>query len=98
MPARWALDKTTIATDRIQSPAVAGRVVSAAYTGHAIAGTAGGAVGAASAAAGTYATWRARKFAVDTTGLPDAAVAIGEDIAAITAAAIATRPLGATQT
>jgi uncharacterized membrane protein len=87
-----AVDKTALATDRIAAPAVGGRVTSAAYTGHAIAGLVGAGAAAASAAVGTYATYHARRLIVEKTGLPDWAVAIGEDLLAMTAAGVATRP------
>src|ERR1700761_1426080 len=54
------VDKLSFATDRIEPPAVGGRVASAAYTGHAIAGAPGAAAGALSAAVGSLATWRLR--------------------------------------
>jgi hypothetical protein len=87
-----ALDKTSAAADRIALPAVGGRVAAGAYSGHAVAGPAGLAGGAAGALAGSFATWRARKLVVDATGLADPVVAIGEDLVALTTAAIATRP------
>jgi hypothetical protein len=85
------VDKLPVATDRIEPPAVAGRVASGAYTGHAIAGPAGVAAGALGAAVGSLATWRLRGLAVQRTGLPDPVVAIGEDAIALGAAALATR-------
>jgi uncharacterized membrane protein len=85
-------DKTPVATDRTDPPAVAGRVASGAYTGRAIAGVPGAVVAAASAAVGTFATYQARKLAVQASGLPDPVVAVGEDLLAVTAAAVATRP------
>ncbi len=85
------VDKTPVATDRTDPPAVAGRVGAGAYTGRAIAGVPGAIAGAASAAVGTFATYHARKLAVQATGLPDPVVAVGEDLLALTAAAVATR-------
>ena len=73
-------------------PSVSARLAAGAYTGRALAGNAGIAAGAAGAFAGAFATWRARKLVVAATGLPDPVVAIGEDLVAATAAAIATRP------
>lgn len=87
-----ALDKSPRASNRIAAPALAGRLAAGAYTGRAVAGAAGIAVGAAGAAVGSYATFRARRLAVDRIGLPDPVVAFGEDAAALAAAALATRP------
>ena len=87
-----AMDKTSAATDRTDLPAVAGRVVAAAYTGREIADLPGVAAGALAAFVGSYGWWRARKLVVGTTGLPDPVVAIGEDIIAMGIAAIGTRP------
>jgi uncharacterized membrane protein len=87
------VDKLPVAIDRIEPPAVAGRVASGAYTGHAIAGRAGLGAGAMAAAVGSFVTWRVRGSLVRRTGLPDAVVAIGEDAAALAAAAFATRAL-----
>jgi hypothetical protein len=86
------LDKTSGAADRIALPAVGGRVAAGAYCGHAVAGRAGLAGGAAAALAGSFATWRARKLVVDATRLADPVVAVAEDLVALTTAAIATRP------
>jgi uncharacterized membrane protein len=87
-----AADKSPIATDRTDPPALAGRIGAGAYTGHRIAGPAGAAAGALGATVGTFATWRARSLAVKATGLPDPAVAVAEDIVAEALAALATRP------
>jgi hypothetical protein len=87
----FATDKTSIATDRTDPPAVAGRAAAGAFTGRAIAGGPGIAAGATGAVIGSYSTWRIRKLVVETTGLPDAAVAVGEDVLAIALAAVATR-------
>jgi hypothetical protein len=86
-----AADKAPQASARTDPPALAGRIGAGAYTGHRIAGPAGAAAGALSAAVGTYATWRARGLAVTATGLPDPVVALGEDLACEAIAAIATR-------
>jgi uncharacterized membrane protein len=90
-----ASDKTPFIPDRTGAPAVAGRVAAGAYTGRALAGPAGLAAGAAGAAVGSFATFRARKLAADATGLPDPVIAIGEDLLAYCAAAVATRPQAA---
>jgi uncharacterized membrane protein YagU involved in acid resistance len=87
-----ALDKSPKATDRTDLPAVIGRTLAAAYTGREIAAGPGAAAGALSAFAGSYAWWRARGLVVETTGLPDPVVAIGEDFLAMGFAAIGTRP------
>lgn len=85
-----AADKSPFASARTASPALIGRIGAGAYSGRVIAGTAGLVVGAASAAVGTVATMRARSLAVEYTGLPDPVVAVGEDVLALTAAAVAT--------
>ncbi len=86
-----AMDKSAKATDRTDLPAVVGRTLAAAYTGQRIAAAPGAAAGALSAVAGSYAWWRARGLVVQTTGLPDPVVAIGEDFLAMGFAAIGTR-------
>ena len=88
-----AVDKTPRATDRTAPPAVAGRVLSGAQTGHAIAGAPGAVAAAVAAAAGTFPTWRALKLVVDTTGLPDPSEALFHVVYGIRAAA-AMRALG----
>src|SRR3954447_23209020 len=70
------LDKTSAATDRVDLPAVGGRVAAGAYSGHVVAAPAGLAGGAAGAVAGSYATWRARELVVNPTGLADPVVAV----------------------
>jgi hypothetical protein len=87
----FAVDKTPGAADRTDPPAVAGRVTAGAYTGQQIAGAPGAVAAAAGAAAGTFAT-ACTQVVVDTTGLPDPVVASGEDLLALGAAAVATRP------
>jgi hypothetical protein len=86
------LDKTPAAEDRIKPPFVAGRMAAGAYCGQVLAGPAGIAAGAAGAFAGTFATWRARGLVGQATGWPDPLIAVGEDLLAATAAAVATRP------
>jgi uncharacterized membrane protein len=88
------VDKTRFATDRTDPPALGGRIAAGALTGREIAGIRGLAAGAVAAAAGTYATYRARKLAVSRTGLPDPVVAVGEDIIAYGLSALATRYTG----
>lgn len=85
-------DKLPAATNRTETPALAGRIVAGAYTGRAVAGPAGIAAGCLAAGFGTFATFRLRKLVVDRTGLPDPVVALAEDAAALAIAAFATRP------
>jgi uncharacterized membrane protein len=84
------VDKSSLAMDRTNTPAVVGRVGSGAYTGYAIAGPVGALVAAASAGIGTFSTWRIRKLVVAATGLPDPVIAAAEDILCYAAAAAAT--------
>jgi uncharacterized membrane protein len=84
-------DKLSFATPRTDPPALGGRVVTGALTGRAVGGWPGLALGAAAAAAGTFATVRARSAVVERTGLPDPAVAAGEDALAYGLAAFVTR-------
>jgi hypothetical protein len=85
-----AVDKSSVAVDRTEIPALVGRIGSGAYTGNAVAGPVGALVAAASAGIGTYSTWRIRKLVVAATGLPDPVVAAAEDIVAYAMAAAAT--------
>jgi uncharacterized membrane protein len=85
-------DKLPFAGDRIAPPAVGARVASGAYTGRAVAGAPGALAAAVSAAAGSYATWRLRRWVGRRTGLPDPLVAVAEDAVALGAAALATAP------
>ena len=87
-----AMDKSEKATDRTDLPAVGGRMAAGGYAGGMVAGVPGAAVGALAAGLGSYASWRARGLVVETTGLPDPVVAVGEDLLAYGIAAIATRP------
>lgn len=84
-------DKLAIATPRTDPPALGGRVVTGALTGRAVGGWPGLVLGASAAAAGTFATMRARAALAERTGLPDRAVALGEDALAYGLAALATR-------
>ena len=86
-----AVDKSSVAVDRTEIPALIGRVGSGAYTGNAVGGPVGALVAAVSAGVGTYSTWRIRKLVVTATGLPDPVVAAVEDIIAYAAAAAATQ-------
>jgi uncharacterized membrane protein len=85
-------DKTPVARDRIDAPSMGARVTAGAYCGYSIAGPAGVAAGVAGSVVGSYASFHARKLICRRTGLADPVVAIGEDILALTAAAVATRP------
>jgi hypothetical protein len=85
-----AVDKSSVAVDRTEIPALLGRIGSGAYTGNVVAGPVGALVAAVSAGVGTYSTWRIRKLVVSATGLPDPVVAAAEDILAYAAAAAAT--------
>jgi hypothetical protein len=86
-----AVDKTPVAPNRTEPPALVGRIGSGAYTGYEIAGPAGSLAAALSAGVGTYSTWRIRKLVVNATGLPDPMIAAGEDVVAYALAAVATR-------
>jgi uncharacterized membrane protein len=88
----FAADKHPDVPARTEPPVLGGRIVSGAYCGFVVAGPAGLVVAAASAAVGTYAAERARKVVGEKTGWPDPAVAVGEDLLAITTATLATRP------
>lgn len=90
-----AVDKSSIAVDRTQIPALIGRIGSGAYTGNAVAGPIGALAAAVSAGVGTYSTWRIRKLVVAATGLPDPVVAAAEDILAYAAAAASTHGVDA---
>ncbi len=86
------VDKTPIAGDRTDPPALIGRVAAGAYTGSAVAGPVGVAAGGFGALVGTFASFHLRKSVVERTGLPDRVVALVEDAVALTLAAFATRP------
>jgi uncharacterized membrane protein len=86
------MDKVPLVPSRTGLPALLGRIGAGAYTGADLAGVPGAATASVAAAAGTYATWRARGLVVERTGLPDPLVAVGEDMIAYGLAAMATRP------
>jgi hypothetical protein len=67
-------------------------VAAGGYAGGVVAGAPGAAAGAIAAAVGSYASWRIRGLVVETTGLPDPVIAVGEDLVAYGIAAVATRP------
>jgi uncharacterized membrane protein len=101
-PARFAVlaaaagelvgDKTPMVPPRTSPPALVGRSASGAFTGHALAGAPGAAVGALAAAGSTFGAYRARKALGELTGLPDPVLGVAEDGLAFAAAALATRP------
>jgi uncharacterized membrane protein len=100
-PARFAVlaaaagevvgDKTPIVPPRTQPPALIGRSASGAFTGNAVAGPGGAAVGALAAAGSTFAAYRARKALGELTGLPEPVLGVAEDGVAYAAAALGTR-------
>ena len=84
-------DKLPGIPGRVTPPALLGRVVVAGLSGNAVAGRRGAAAAAATAAVSTLGTWRARSEIGKATGLPDAAIAVGEDVIALTVAGLAVR-------
>ena len=90
-----AVDKTPIAVDRTEIPALLGRIGSGAFTGNAVGGPVGAGVAAISAGVGTYSTWRVRRLIVSATGLPDPVIAAGEDVIAYALASAAIRDIDA---
>jgi uncharacterized membrane protein len=84
-------DKTPVVPSRTSPPPLAGRIVSGALSGGALAGVPGAAAGAFGAAGGAFGGQRARSGLGRLTGLPDALLAVVEDGAAVAAAALATR-------
>ena len=84
-------DKSSRAPARIKPGAWAARIASGAWTGRTVGGPAGALAAAAAAGAGTFVTWGARKQLVERTPLPDLVVALCEDVAAYSLAAVGTR-------
>jgi uncharacterized membrane protein len=85
-----AADKSPWIPARHDPPALAGRVISGALAGRQVAGARGARVGAATAAASTYASERARELLGQRLGVPDPVLALAEDtlvLAVATAAA-----------
>src|SRR4051812_42283985 len=72
-------DKLPMTPPRSAPPGLAGRFVAGAAVGAATAGRRGAVLGAACALATTYPSQRARAALVERTGLPDPAIAVGED-------------------
>ena len=75
-------DKLPMTPPRSDPPGLVGRVVAGAAVGAATAGKPGAALGAAVALATTFASERARALLGEKTGLPDPAIAVGEDVLA----------------
>jgi uncharacterized membrane protein len=88
-------DKTPFVPPRTDAWPLAGRLVSGALSGRAVAGVPGAAAGALGAAGGAFGGQRARSGLGRLTGLPDALLAVVEDGAAVAAAALATRDVRA---
>jgi uncharacterized membrane protein len=84
-------DKTRVVPARTSAPSLAGRVLSGALSGRALAGAPGVAPGALGALAGTFGAYHARVALTGRTGLPDALFGVAEDALAVAAAALATR-------
>jgi uncharacterized membrane protein len=84
-------DKTPLVPPRTSSLPLAARIGSGALSGAAVAGVPGAAAGALGAVGGAFGGQRARGGLGRLTGLPDALLAVAEDSAAVTAAALATR-------
>ena len=89
-----AADKHPAIIPRTDPPSLAGRVTSGALAGRVVAGARGAGAGAAAAAATTFVTERARALAVEHSSIPEPALALAEDAAALTVAAVFTRPAG----
>jgi uncharacterized membrane protein len=85
-------DKTPWIPPRGAAPSLAGRVLSGALAGRAVDGARGARVGAATAAATTYASERAREMLGQRLGIPDWTLAAAEDLIVVGVAAVAARP------
>lgn len=84
-------DKTPWIPPRCDPPSLAGRVISGALVGRLVDGAAGARIGAATAAASTYASERARELLGQRLGLPDPALAVAEDALVLGVATAAAR-------
>ncbi len=84
-------DKLPAVPPRVQPPALAGRALVAALAGHRLAGREGAAAAATTAAVSTLGTWKGRGAIVDATGAPDPAIAVAEDVLALSLAGLAVR-------
>lgn len=87
-------DKLPQTPPRTAPPVLAGRLAAGALAGALVAGPAGAAAGAATAVAAAYLGQHGRAALGRITGLPDPAIAVGEDALAIAIAAWAVRDLG----
>jgi uncharacterized membrane protein len=74
-----ASDKTPWIPPRSDPAALAGRVISGALAGRLVGGARGARLGAATAAAGTYASERARALLGERLGIPDPLLGVAED-------------------
>jgi uncharacterized membrane protein len=75
-------DKLPKTPPRTEPPGLAGRFVAGAAVGAVAAGRRGAAIGAASALLAAFPSERARALLGERTGLPDPAIAAGEDLLA----------------
>jgi uncharacterized membrane protein len=82
-------DKTPFVGNRTELPSLAGRTLSGALAGAAIAGFTGTRrssavfIGAAAALGFTFVAYRLRKYASESTGLPDVVFGLAEDVAVV---------------
>ena len=83
------------APPRTSPPALAGRVISGALSGRALAGPSGMAAGAAAAAAGAFGAYRARTGLTAVTPVPSPLLGLAEDGLTAAAAVLATRDAAA---
>ena len=88
-------DKTPWIPPRSDPPALAGRVISGALAGRLVGGAPGARLGAATAAAGTYASERARALLGQRLGMPDPVLGVAEDALVIGVAIAASGASGA---
>lgn len=88
-------DKTPWIPPRSDPPALAGRVISGALAGRLVGGARGARLGAATAAAGTYASERARALLGQRLGISDPVLAVAEDALVLGVAAAAAGAPGA---
>ena len=86
------VDKLPFATDRIEPPALAGRVAGGTVAGHRAAGPPGATVAALTAVAAAGAAHRARGALAARLPVPDPVVGVAEDIVTLALAAVASRP------
>ncbi len=84
-------DKVPGIPGRVEPPGMVGRLVVSGVSGHALAGRRGAAMAATAAAVSALGTWRARSEIGKATGIPDPALAVAEDVLALTVAGLAVR-------